>query len=251
MKRHLDLFSGIGGFALAARWAGWKTVAFSEIEPYALKVLAHHFPKVPQLGDVRKIEEPIECDVITGGFPCQPFSVAGSQKAQKDARHLWPEMCRVIALCRPAWAILENVPGLIKLGLDQVQCELECIGYASRAFVVPATSVGANHRRERVWVVAHSASDGRDGSQKPGSNGASNGRTPEGSKENSDDERRGGVWPGMGGTSYPAGSWGTQPPPLRVDDGLPSRMDRNRAIGNAIVPQIALNFMQTINEAYK
>jgi DNA (cytosine-5)-methyltransferase 1 len=244
--KHLDLFSGIGGFALAARWAGWDTVAFSEIDPYACKVLEKNFPGVPNLGDIRNIGDSVACDVVTGGFPCQPFSVAGSQKAQDDSRYLWPEMRRVIALCRPSWAILENVPGLIKLGLDQVQHQLEHIGYASRAFVVPATSVGANHRRERVWIVAHSASNGCDESEVSGSDGTSNGGSSERPGQVGDPKGRGGIWPGMGGTSYPAGCWGTEPPPLRVDDGLPSRMDRNRAIGNAIVPQIALNFMQII-----
>jgi DNA (cytosine-5)-methyltransferase 1 len=161
--KHLDLFSGIGGFALAARWAGWETLAFCEKEKYAKRVLGRHWPNVPVIDDIRNITEKIGCDIITGGFPCQPFSVAGKQKSTADDRHLWPEMLRVIALERPSWIVAENVPGIIGLALDQVLADLENAGYSSRALIIPACAVDAPHRRDRVWVMAHSSSPGTGG----------------------------------------------------------------------------------------
>ena len=161
--KHLDLFSGIGGFALAARWAGWETAAFCEKEKYAKRVLGRHWPNVPVIDDIRNITEKIGCDIITGGFPCQPFSVAGKQKSTADDRHLWPEMLRVIALERPSWIVAENVPGIIGLALDQVLADLENAGYSSRALIIPACAVDAPHRRDRVWVMAHSSSPGTGG----------------------------------------------------------------------------------------
>ena len=152
--KHLDLFSGIGGFALAARWAGFETIGFSEIDPYAIRVLAKNFPGVPNYGDVRNVPA-IRCDIITGGFPCQPFSLAGKRAGANDDRFLWPAMRDVIARCRPAWIVGENVPGIIGMELDRVLVELEGIGYQSQVLVVPACAVDARHRRDRVWIVAH------------------------------------------------------------------------------------------------
>ena len=133
--KHLDLFSGIGGFALAARWAGIETVGFCEIEEYPRKVLAKNFPAVPIHNDIRELDGSIYegVDIITGGFPCQPFSTCGREKGAKDDRHLWPEMLRIISEARPAWVIAENVSGLVRLGLDMVQHDLEGEGYTSRA----------------------------------------------------------------------------------------------------------------------
>lgn len=160
---HLDLFSGIGGFALAARWTGWKTIGFSEIEPYACKVLAKNFPGIPNLGDIRTVRG-IPCDLITGGFPCQPYSVAGKRAGASDDRALWPEMLRVIAESKPRWVLGENVPGIISLELDRVLSDLENIGYSAWPLVIPACAVDARHRRDRLWLVAHTeCSDGRQG----------------------------------------------------------------------------------------
>lgn len=245
--KHLDLFSGIGGFALAARWAGWETVGFSEIDKDANKVLAKHWPNVKNYGDIKNIEK-VECDIITGGFPCQPFSVAGNQKAQEDDRHLWPQMLRVIKQCRPTWVLAENVSGLIKLGLDDVQFDLEAEGYTSRPLVVPACAVGADHRRDRVWILAYSASNGRNEGTTASSNGEADGDSKKGEEENSNHEGFGGLRTELDGKSSPTRGWGTEPPAIRVDDGLPRRMDRNRAIGNAIVPEVAYNFMELINQ---
>lgn len=246
--RHLDLFSGIGGFALAAHWAGFETVAFCECDTFCQSVLRKHWPETTIHEDVRYLDgsQYRGVDIITGGYPCQPFSVAGSQKAEKDNRHLWPEMCRVIAQAKPAWVICENVYGHIALGLDNVLHDLEAIGYAAQPFVIPALAAGANHNRERVFIVAHATSNGRDESKTARSNEAANDNRTSGQKEDRHHERRGGLRLGVEWRSGTPWGWGALPPPLRVDDGLPDRMDRNRALGNAITPQIAYELLRTI-----
>ena len=161
MLKVLDLFSGIGGFSLGLEWTGgFETVAFCEIDEYCRKVLHKHWPKVPIITDVRdeRVKE-IEADVITGGFPCQPVSVAGKRRGAEDDRWLWPEMLEVISAVRPAWVIGENVAGIIKMGLDGVLADLEGEGYTTRTFIIPACGVGAPHRRNRVWILAHTNSD--------------------------------------------------------------------------------------------
>ena len=160
--RVLDLFSGSGGFAIAAEMAGgFETVAFCEADPACRRVLARHWPGVPIHDDVRNLrgEQVGAVDVVCGGFPCQPFSVAGKRRGSEDDRHLWPEMLRVIEETRPAWVLGENVTGLIGLALDGVLADLEAAGYASRTFVVPACAVDAPHRRDRVWIVAYAGHD--------------------------------------------------------------------------------------------
>ncbi len=154
--RHLDLFSGIGGFALAARWVGWETVGFCEIDPYCQKVLRKHWPDVPIYEDIRELDGRTmgHVDIITGGYPCQPFSSAGNQRGEADDRHLWPEFARLIREIRPRWAIGENVAGHINLGLDGVLADLEGIGYTTEQFVIPACAVNAPHRRDRIWILA-------------------------------------------------------------------------------------------------
>jgi len=157
VKTHLDLFSGIGGFALAARWAGFETIQFVEYEPYAQKVLAKNFPGVPIAGDIFEFDatEFLGVGLLTGGFPCQPFSVAGKQLGNKDDRAIWPQMLRVIREARPAWVIGENVSGIITMELDNVLSDLEGEGYTTQTLVIPAAGVDAKHRRERVWILAH------------------------------------------------------------------------------------------------
>ena len=157
----LDLFSGIGGFSLGLESTGhFETAAFCEIEPYCQKVLKKHWPNVPIFDDIRKLKgkDIGAIDIITGGYPCQPFSVAGKQKAEQDPRHLWPEYFRLIKELRPTWVIGENVSGHIKLGLDTVLENLASEGYSTRTFSISASSIGANHKRERVWTVANSSS---------------------------------------------------------------------------------------------
>lgn len=163
--RVLDLFSGIGGFSMGLQRAGMQTVAFCEIDPFCRRVLEKRFPGVPIFGDIRELtsdalkEVGIDAgtiDLICGGFPCQPFSVAGKQRGKEDDRYLWPEMLRVISEVRPTWIIGENVPGIIKLALDNVLSDLENLSYACQTFNIPACAVDAPHQRKRVWIVAHS-----------------------------------------------------------------------------------------------
>jgi DNA (cytosine-5)-methyltransferase 1 len=245
---HLDLFSGIGGFALAAQWAGIETAAFCEIDEKCHKVLNKNFPGVKIHSDINNLDgsEYAGIDIITGGYPCQPFSVAGSQKAQNDPRHLWPQMLRIITQAKPTWAICENVYGHIALGLDCVLHDLESIGYACQPFIIPALCTGANHNRERVFIVAYSAGDGFNAGQAPGSHGKANEYSSKGQKENSNNERCGSLRFGVDWRGNQIGRWGIESPPLRVDDELPNRMDRNRMLGNAIDPMIAFEIFKAI-----
>lgn len=162
--KHIDLFSGIGGFALAARWAGIETVQFVEIDPFCQKVLRKNFPGVPIHDDIKTYEYPTNNTAIdglsypfllTGGFPCQPFSCAGKRRGKEDDRYLWPEMLRVVSEAKPTWIIGENVAGFINMGLDDCISDMETQGYEVQAFVIPACAVNAPHRRDRVWIVGY------------------------------------------------------------------------------------------------
>jgi DNA (cytosine-5)-methyltransferase 1 len=171
----LDLFSGIGGFTVGLERAGMRTIGFCEIDPYCRAVIKKHWPGIPIFEDIRGIDAAGlarlgPCiDLICGGFPCQPFSVAGGRKGKQDDRNLWPEMFRVVSLARPAWIIAENVTGLITMALDAVLTDLESIGYATRTLIIPAAAVGAPHRRDRLWIIATDANRQRlrDDEQRP------------------------------------------------------------------------------------
>ena len=167
----LDLFSGIGGFSLALESTGhFQTIGFVENDEYCQAVLQHHFPEVPILGDIKNVTKetvPTRPDVICGGFPCQPFSVAGDQRAKDDPRHLWPEMLRIIKEQKPTWVVGENVSGLVKLGLDEILDEMEDQGYSTRTFNIPAFSVGAPHQRQRLWIIGHLGDPEHNGSPTP------------------------------------------------------------------------------------
>ena len=169
MLKHLDLFSGIGGFSLGLESSGLcETAAFCDWEPYCQKVLKKHWPHVPVYGNIKelnyerlKADGIKDIDIITGGYPCQPFSVAGRKKGEQDERHLWPEYFRLVQELRPTFVIGENVGGHVKLGLDTVLEDLASEGYSARTFSISASSVGANHQRERVWIIAYSDDLGR------------------------------------------------------------------------------------------
>ena len=160
---HLSLFSGIGGLDLAAEMAGFETVGQCEWADFQTKVLEKHWPDVPRWRDIRTLTGDSfyektglrTVDVISGGFPCQPFSVAGKHGGKEDDRYLWPEMLRVIRELRPTWVIGENVPGIVNMALDQVLSDLEDEGYSAQPFIIPACGVDAPHKRERVCIVAH------------------------------------------------------------------------------------------------
>jgi len=163
--RHVDLCSGIGGFALGFQWAGLspQPQLFCDIEPWCRKILQQHWPNVPVASDVKELASDPErfvpdCDILTAGYPCQPFSFAGKRKGEEDDRHIWPHILKIIAFKRPTWCIFENVYGHISLGLDSVLSDLEAEGYTTRTFVVPACGVNAPHKRNRLWIVAYTNS---------------------------------------------------------------------------------------------
>ena len=165
---HLSLFSGIGGLDMAAEWAGIETIGQCEWAEYPTKVLEKHWPNVPRWKDIRTLtgDDFYErtgrrtVDIISGGFPCQPFSVAGKQRGKEDDRYLWPEMVRVIKELRPTWVVGENVAGIVRMALPDILSELEGCGYRTRTFLIPACAVGARHRRYRVAVVGYSEHNG-------------------------------------------------------------------------------------------
>ena len=159
---HASLFSGIGGFDLAAEWAGWTNAFNCEIDPFCRSVLKYHFPDAEQYGDIRTADFTIwrdRIDVLSGGFPCQPFSLAGKRKGTEDDRYLWPEMLRVIRTVRPRWVVGENVFGIVNwsegMVFEQVCSDLEAAGYEVQPYIIPACGVGAPHRRDRCWFVAY------------------------------------------------------------------------------------------------
>ena len=173
MKRsltHLSLFSGIGGLDLAAEMAGFRTVGQCEWADYPTKVLENHWPDVPRWRDIRTLTKENfyertkirTVDIISGGFPCQPFSVAGKRRGREDDRYLWPEMLRVIRELRPRWVVGENVAGIVNMALDQVYADLENEGYTVQAFIIPACAVDAPHRRDRCAIIAYNNEIRRD-----------------------------------------------------------------------------------------
>lgn len=176
MKRltHLSLFSGIGGLDLAAERAGFRTVGQCEFADYPYKVLCRHWPDVPKWRDICALNGGDfydrtglrTVDVLSGGFPCQPFSVAGKRRGTEDDRYLWPEMLRVVQELRPAWVVGENVAGIINMALDKVLSDLEAQDYETRAFIIPACGVDAPHRRDRVAIVAWH-NDGKPNGREP------------------------------------------------------------------------------------
>jgi DNA (cytosine-5)-methyltransferase 1 len=262
-----------------------ETVAFCEREDYAQRVLKKHWPDVPICDDIHTLKGsdygPI--DLVTGGFPCQPYSLAGERRGNDDDRALWPQMLRVIREARPTWVIGENVPGIISLALDGVLADLEREGYACETFVLPACAVDAKHRRSRVWIVAHDGlresmelSGGVETCRSRTSNrretlavsnrlsGRAGTRRQDGPETGdhgevvSDrDEPRLAKRQGERGddgeeqqTAERVHRWVTEPDVGRVAHGIPSRVDRLKGLGNAIVPQVAAALLSKIVEVH-
>ena len=170
LLKHVDLCSGIGGFSLGFRMAQLSNpILFCDIEPWCRKILTQHWPDVPIYEDVKEIANdperfiPERPDILTAGYPCQPFSVAGRRRGEKDDRHIWPEIFSIIQSRRPTWTVFENVRGHITMGLDSVLADLEREGYSTRTFIVPAIGVDAPHKRDRVWIVSHIPDSERNG----------------------------------------------------------------------------------------
>jgi DNA (cytosine-5)-methyltransferase 1 len=165
MMRHVDLCSGIGGFALGFEWAELSSpVLFCDIEPWSRKILAKHWPDVPIAEDVKELANDPDglipdCDILTAGYPCQPFSLAGERRGAEDDRHIWPYILSIVKTKRPSWCVFENVYGHVSMGLDEVLSDLEGEGYAARPFIVPACAADAPHRRDRIWIIARNVGD--------------------------------------------------------------------------------------------
>ena len=191
----LDLFSGIGGFSLGLHSTGiFDTIKFVEFDEFCQKVLKKNYPNVPIEGDIKNVKgKEFEADIIVGGFPCQPFSVAGKQKGRDDNRYLWPEMFRLIKEIKPEFVIGENVQGLVNLQngmvLRQVQDDLEGEGFEVQCFLIPASGIGAWHQRFRVWIVGHSKHNGLLAAEKRSRDKKINGGTQEGQNQTIESER--------------------------------------------------------------
>jgi DNA (cytosine-5)-methyltransferase 1 len=309
MKTHLDLFSGIGGFAIAAQNCGYTTIGFCEKEPYAQQILKERFGAVMADAESGQSGEQTErqgrkdigrgspqihdniftlngadyagVDLLTGGFPCQPFSVAGKRRGAEDDRALWPEMLRVIDGAKPAWIIGENVAGIVTMELDNILSDLEGIGYSAWPLVIPACAVDARHRRDRVWIVAHAnerrgeqcdknersfskpdaecAGVGEDVADADEPSGKRDERTERSQPERAEHKQHRGRFPqspirrmadgipegldsGGGFCQWPEEDHETP----RVTTGMKHRAHRLRGLGNAIVPQVAEEIIRAI-----
>jgi DNA (cytosine-5)-methyltransferase 1 len=290
----LDLFSGIGGFSLGLERAGMRTVAFCEIDPYCRRVLARHWPDVPVYDDVRTLtaatlgitkgdgrgagrqgrpdpasawqqqpNQPLQIDVICGGFPCQDISNAGKGAGITGERSgLWKEYARIIGEVRPLYVIVENVAALLHRGLADVLGDLSTLGYDAEWHCIRASDVGAPHRRDRVWIIAypqHSDTDSERSHRAPqhvdgdaefcdeqerqfGSLGEVLADAISERGRSGDDQRQDAIYAYSCGEAIRSGEyggwWATEPDVGRVAHGVPARVDRLRSLGNAVVPQI-------------
>lgn len=276
---HGSLFSGIGGFDLAAEWMGWENVFHCEIEEFPRTILNHYWPNAISYEDITKTDFTIhrgQIDILTGGFPCQPYSQAGKRLGKEDERHLWPEMLRAITEIAPRWVVGENVSGIISwnggMVFEEVQADLESEGYTVQPVVLPAAGVGAPHRRDRVWFVAYSGLQRPKERQKQSmgvielrkkrnATNANRIQRPERrlQKTRSEETER---HPGACYASrYRRGAWDnfpTQSPVCSRDDGLSTELDgitfpkwrreSIKAYGNAIVPQVAMQIFKAIQK---
>jgi len=273
--RHVDLCSGIGGFSLGFEWAGLsKPVLFCDVEPWCRRVLSKHWPDVPVASDVKELANDPDglvpdCDILTAGYPCQPFSLAGERRGTEDDRHIWPYILSIVKAKRPAWCVFENVYGHVSMGLDEVLSDLEGEGYAARPFIVPACAADAPHRRDRVWIIGRNVADtdiiywgsvkeprkskgqawGQSSSNGSSDVAHSNSAGLQG-RQNARDISQGRAQRDKQfarRSERPDGqNWLPESAVGRVANGIPRRVDRLRGLGNAIVPQIAMRIGQTI-----
>jgi len=263
---HGSLFSGIGGFDLASEWMGWTNVFHCEINPFGRKILNYYWPKAIQYEDITKTDFSIhrgQIDILTGGFPCQPYSNAGSRKGKDDERNLWPNMLEAIRQIKPKWIVGENVPGLISwsngLVFEEIQSELETEGYKIQPIILPAISVGAYHLRERIWVVAYSGRLGWEDVQSHFGSRFETIRNPKrNSKANEWGQKETNELDTPRNTFLQFQQMYSESPIFNVDDGIPFELDgitipkyleeSNKAAGNAIVPQVAYQIFKTIEQ---
>ena len=276
--RHGSLFSGIGGFDLAAQWMGWDNIFQVEYDEWCQKILTKNFPNVKKYKDIKEFDGTKyrgSVDIISGGFPCQPFSTAGKRQGEADDRYLWPEMLRVIREVKPTFVVGENVAGLVSMDngktLEGILSDLENEEYQTESFIIPACGVGAWHRRDRIWIVAYSNNmrsstghreiQGEDGEVQQRDNDAKSsnssnvpdtnnqglqGGQKSGNTCRSGEERN--KQPKRYGESFGGEYWQSEPPVGRVAHGIPNRVDRLKGLGNAIVPQIEFELFKAIEQ---
>ena len=286
--RHGSLFSGIGGFDLAAEWMGWENVFHCEWNTFGQKVLSYYWPKAISYYDITKTDFTIhrgQIEILTGGFPCQPYSLAGKRKGKEDDRHLWPEMLRAIREIQPRWVVGENVLGLVNwnegLVFHEVQTDLEAEGYEVFPYVLPAVSVNAPHRRDRIWFIAYNVANSNSirqhGSISEHEINASEGRKyalndiePITMHSNNTIEQREYICkkgerefnrPDCGNGINNFENFPTQSPICTRNDGISDRLDgitfskwRQESIkagGNAVVPQVVYQIFKAISEYEK
>jgi DNA (cytosine-5)-methyltransferase 1 len=237
-----SLFAGIGGIDLGFERAGMTCAWQVDNDEFCQKVLTKHWPNVPKYGDIRNVgKQNLESvDLIAGGFPCQPYSVAGKRRGTKDDRHLWPEMLRIISELKPTWVLGENVPGIIPIFLDQAVSDLEAEGYTCTPIVLPACAFDAPHRRNRLFIVAYTKfiRQSSSGYQIQHSQTYQTRKTNF-SRSTDKTERR----------KKLVKTWLPEPNVGRVAHGIPSRVDRLKSLGNAVVPQVAEFIGRIIMEA--
>jgi DNA (cytosine-5)-methyltransferase 1 len=269
---HGSLFSGIGGFDLAAEWMGWENVFHCEWNEFGQKVLKYHFPHSDSHSDITKTDftkYANKIDILTGGFPCQPFSLAGKRKGTDDERYLWGEMLRAIQEIKPTWVIAENVFGITNIdgGLvfEQVCLDLEAEGYEVQPFIIAACAKNAPHRRDRCWFVAYCNSNDEINASKGRQYALGNAEQGNGNGNATDTEHKGfqrsnrtqkSVLPKSGSFKNDWHNFPTQSPICGGDDGLPTKLDRItfskwrnesiKAYGNAIVPQVAYEIFKAL-----
>ncbi|OOE22020.1 DNA cytosine methyltransferase [Bacillus subtilis] len=293
--KSIELFAGIGGIALAAEWAGIETVAFCEREPFCQKVLNKNFRGVPIFDDVRTLNRQLleekgviepggTIDIISGGFPCQPYSIAGKRRGTEDDRDLWPEMFRIIKELRPTWVVGENVANFANMELDRTLFDLESAGYKGQSFIIPACAVDAKRRRDRTFVVAYSDSNRRNSrannwrkrqlytNQKWNKqttlkkreelqsefresrsilSDTNNTRLSRSKNTREVERKRKECYQQSSGLHKERwGSWTAEPDVGRVAHGIPNRVDRIKGLGNAVVPQQIYPIFKSIREFY-
>ena len=267
--RHGSLFSGIGGFDLAAEWMGWENVFHCEWNDFGKKILHYYWPNAIQYDDITKTDFTIhrgQIDILTGGFPCQPYSAAGKRLGKEDERHLWPHMLRAIQEIQPRWVVGENVLGLVNwddgLVFQEVCADLEAQGYEVQPFVLPAASKGAPHSRQRVWFVAYSKlyADGlrTEGRMDLDGELLERRKREEATNGLNNLSKDGNVTDTNGNRINNWEQFPTQSPICGGYDGLPNQLDgitfskwRGESIkgyGNAIVPQVVHTIFQTIEQ---
>jgi len=263
---HGSLYSGIGGWLLAAQWAGIENVFTCEIDKFCNKVLDKHFPETERNYDIKETNfEKYSVDILSTSDPCQPFSFAGKRGGNADDRFLWPDTIRVIREVKPSYVVFENVPGFISMAFETVASDLEAEGYTVESFIIPACAVGAWHRRDRLWIIAYAGCQPARSANKPkqspnnitGCCGSENTRSPKSSKDVSYTQIKGLEGQNTKGRTCTDGwnlqqpghnGWATEPNVGRVAHGIPNRVDRLKSLGNSIVPQIAYIIFEAIKE---